>query len=233
MTQPAHQPPRPTEELTSDALDLSVRQREVLTALDSFPSGARIAELSEKMGIHVNTLRGHLDELIDQDAVETITAPAQGRGRPSHIYRVRVPNNRAVTREYVTLIELLAGEAFNKERLSPEDFAAAHEVGRKWAQAVDPTVNTGADEEGVDKLLTKLRTLGFDPELRADNERSIGLKACPFVTADNPVPTPFICALHEGYLRESAGLPRSEELRIVPFDAPGQCGVHLPEEPED
>lgn len=233
MTHPSYQPPRPTEELTSDALDLSVRQREVLAALGLFPSGARIAELSEKMGIHVNTLRGHLDELIKHGAVDAVTAPVTGRGRPSHIYRVRVPNNRAVTREYVALIELLAGEAFNQDRLSPEDFAVAREVGRKWAHAVDPTVNSGEDEDGVEKLLSKLRALGFDPELRPTSPRAIGLKACPFVTADRPVPMPFVCALHEGYLRESAGLPRSEELRIIPFDAPGQCGVHLPEEPED
>ena len=61
--------PLPTAELMRRAAELSPKQREVLDALDSFPEGALLSELSKELGIHVNTVRGHVDELAERGLV--------------------------------------------------------------------------------------------------------------------------------------------------------------------
>ena len=73
--------PQPATELFSESLQLSLKQREVLDALQAFPQGAGSAELAATLGMHVNTARGHLDELVARGAVRVSSLPAEGRGR--------------------------------------------------------------------------------------------------------------------------------------------------------
>ena len=125
------QSPRSSTELFPDTMKLSPKQREVLSVLQKFPQGARAAEVAKKMGMHVNTARGHLDELVNAGAVRVVTAPAQGRGRPSLIFQVRVPDNRSVAEEYVTLISVLIKALAAKEQLNDYASEQARELGRE------------------------------------------------------------------------------------------------------
>nr|WP_244660092.1 LuxR C-terminal-related transcriptional regulator [Corynebacterium diphtheriae] len=43
---------------------LSQRQRATLNALSAFPQGAQVSEIAASLGLHVNTVRGHLEELV-------------------------------------------------------------------------------------------------------------------------------------------------------------------------
>ena len=79
--------PRPTTELFPEALNLSPKQREVLTAVQRHPEGAKAGTVAEELGMHVNTARGHIDELVNAGAVNVVSAPSKGRGRPSLILR--------------------------------------------------------------------------------------------------------------------------------------------------
>ncbi|HZK32746.1 MAG TPA: transcriptional regulator [Corynebacterium sp.] len=236
--------PRPTTELFPESLNLSPKQREVLNVLQSFPEGARAIEVADQLGMHVNTARGHLDELVSKDAVRVVTAPANGRGRPSLIFRVRIPDNREVAHEYVTLIELLISILAERDSLRPEDLDKAREIGVHWARQMKLTGQTfvGA-EDTVDMLYQKLREMGFDPAIRGREQRGsaaepragagmeLALNACPFVTEETKRPSPFICAIHEGFMREALSEAPDESgavaLSLRPFDAPGQCGVIL------
>lgn len=74
------QAPKPTTELFRESLHLSPRQREVLDALHTFPDGATVAELSKQLGMHANTVRGHLDELQMQGAVRHARPPSPAAG---------------------------------------------------------------------------------------------------------------------------------------------------------
>ena len=87
-----NRPPRPAAELFPEALQLSTKQREVLDQLQTYPQGARSVDLAADLGMHVNTVRGHLDELIARGAVHATTSPAQGRGRPSLIFQTTGPS---------------------------------------------------------------------------------------------------------------------------------------------
>ncbi|MEX3505345.1 helix-turn-helix transcriptional regulator [Corynebacterium sp. LK2510] len=207
--------PRPTEDLLRAAATLSTKQREVLAAVRSFDGGALIDDLSSALAMHPNTVRGHLDALLAEGVIAVMTVPGTGRGRPRHKYVVRVPRRSSVTSEYVSLVEVLT------QSLPEGDIDAAREIGRNWARA------TGA-VPGEQELGAHLRDMGFAPyEREAPGE--IGLTACPFVTEAGQRPTPLICAMHEGFLREVTG---SEEVDVMPFDRPGECGARVPSSPE-
>ena len=77
-------------------MPLSRMQRLVLETLRSFEDGAKASEIAETLGMHVNTVRGHLDELCDMNAVSTEREQSRGRGRPSVIFHARVPSSSAV-----------------------------------------------------------------------------------------------------------------------------------------
>ena len=212
--------PRPTTELLRAAARLSAKQREVLGALKKFPEGARVDDLSDALGMHVNTIRGHLDELIEDGIVFSIPAAAGGRGRPRQVYFARSPRQDSVAAEYISLVEVLA------QLLPDSDGNAAREAGRAWARRAAAGL---PPERRMGELVSRLREMGFDPRLR-DGGNEVGLHACPFITAGGQRPAPAICVMHEGYLQEVCA---SEAVSLFPFDRPGQCGVRFGTTPGD
>lgn len=236
-----NRPPRPAAELYPESLQLSAKQREVLDLLQTYPQGARSADLATDLGMHVNTVRGHLDELIARGAVHAHTAPAQGRGRPSLIFQVRIPDNRAIAREYISLVELLASMLVDIESPGPETIGKAREIGRIWARRMAERVDSPADtpvaeggdamDAALDRLQVTLRELGFDPTFRRARENGtddpdsvdIELNACPFV-AEGHSPSLVVCAIHEGFLQETVGTA-PVRLSLRPFHPSGACSV--------
>lgn len=221
--------PRSAPDIFAESLRLSPKQREVLTVLQEYPEGARAVEVAGKLGMHVNTVRGHLEELIAQEAVRAVTAPAIGRGRPSLIFQVRVPDNRTVAQEYISLIEVLARSLGDAENPDPESLARARAIGAQWAVHMNTLGNTwNSIEESLEELFHKLRAMGFDPHPaeQAEDHAQLSLQSCPFIAGDLR-PSPFICAIHEGFLQESVGPRGPVKISIRPFDAPGSCSVNF------
>ncbi|QNE89373.1 transcriptional regulator [Corynebacterium incognita] len=227
-----HSAPRAAAELFPESLTLSPKQREVLNTLQTFPEGARAADVAAKLGMHVNTARGHLDELVAHDAVRVVTAPAKGRGRPSLIFQVRVPDNRSIAEEYVTLIEVLAGMVASRDDLSSADLNMAREIGTKWARTMklygEDLANSGSV---LAPVFRRLRDMGFDPTVQPDTpsgESQVDLNACPFTTA-SAQPSPFICAVHDGFLQEAmrSHTDGKTSLTLIPRSGPGTCAVRL------
>lgn len=227
--------PRSTPDIFADSLRLSPRQREVLAALQEYPEGARAVEIAGKLGMHINTVRGHLEELIAREAIRAVTAPAVGRGRPSLIFQVRVPDNRTVAQEYISLIEVLARSLGDAESPDPESLARARAIGAQWAAHMDALGQTGNSiDESLAELFHKLRAMGFDPHTseQSGDHAQLSLRSCPFIAGDLR-PSPFICAIHEGFLQESVGPQGPVKISIRPFDAPGSCSVNFRlEQPE-
>lgn len=227
--------PRPATELFSEALPLSPKQREVLAALREHPGGVSVAQLSEILGMHANTVRGHLDELLAHGAVHTATAPIHGRGRPTILFSARLPDNRAIAREYLSLIEIMADDLTARTPDPEERFATAHRIGRRWARKMtlaDEGGRVGADA-AFDQLVQRLRQLGFDPadepESRGDlteetpeGTRVVSLRACPFV-AGEAAPSPVVCAIHEGFIEEYFGATSTAQTTMLPLTEKGRC----------
>lgn len=218
MTEPARLP-RPATDLFPEALALSPKQREVLDVVDTFSDGATAAQIAERLGMHVNTARGHLDELQAAGAVAAVAARSRGRGRPSLIFRVRVPDNQAIASEYVSLVTVLLDQLADDAELTDYDSPRAREIGRQWARKLEQTGPVSAAQVQT-RLQARLRAMGFDPE---QTKRGLCLHACPFVSAGQS-PTPFLCAVHEGYLQEMTAAPDGEPtVRLHPLTGSGTC----------
>ena len=211
--------PRPTTELFPEALNLSPKQREVLAALKRHPDGAKAGTVAEELGMHVNTARGHIDELVNAGAINVLSAPSKGRGRPSLIFQVRVPDNKTVAEEYITLVEVLTTMLAGKEELDDAASAKAIEIGRRWARAA----GAEGSDRALDTLFSTLRDMGFDPAMQPDST-DIELRACPFVSSGLK-PSPFLCAVHAGFLQETTD--EGTTINLVPRQPHNICRLEI------
>ena len=82
------------------------RARILAALVDVGPLDTR--ELSERVGLHVNTVRVHLGVLADGGLVAAEALPPQGRGRPRLAYRAVDESPDDGGRHYRLLAEILA-----------------------------------------------------------------------------------------------------------------------------
>ena len=152
------------------------RRADVLAVLRKSPSPMGVAEIAKRLGVHLNTVRFHLDHLVSAGQVERSPVTPTGRGRPQLAFRARPVMDLAGPRNYRLLAEImvcgLAG--------APDAVARMTDAGRDWGRRlVDKSAST---DRPVDRLVDLLDDLGFAPEQRpAEVERQIGLRHCPFL----------------------------------------------------
>ena len=146
--------PDAVSNLFVESLKLSAKQRKVLDVIHEHPRGITAARIATIMGTTVNTLRGHLDELLAQRAIRTEAPSVGSRGRPALVYYSRVPDNRIIALEYITLVRVFA-QYLSETTDDPQ--AAAYDIGRTWAREIS---TEPCDES---ELLVRLAQMGFDP----------------------------------------------------------------------
>lgn len=216
--------PRSATELFIESFRLSPKQRNVMDQLRTFEGGARASQLAERVGVHINTARGHLEELVEMGAVEAVAEPAKGRGRPALLFRVRTPDNREVAAEHISLINTMAKFLADD---TPEGREKAREIGRTWARDVGVAKGTSADAS-TQELINLLCSLGFDPTqcVKSNGAREIGIRSCPFVSRDIPVPSMTICAIHQGFIQEYVH-EDDVDLELLPLATDAMCRVTI------
>ncbi len=216
-------------QVTSNAESAS-RRREVLRVLRTSPDPMSIAAIAEVLGVHPNTVRFHLDNLVGDGQVEHVELDRKGPGRPPLMFRAVRQMDRGGTRHYRLLAEILA-MAFAGER---DASAKALAAGRQWGRKLDsglPALPAGATsaDDAIDHLVDMLDELGFAPERRvAEGEQQVGLRHCPFLElAENR--TSVVCPVHLGLMQgamETWGAPVSVD-RLEAFVEPDLCLAHL------
>mgnify|MGYP000852839958 FL=1 len=146
--------PDAVSNLFVESLKLSAKQRTVLDVINKHPRGITAARIATIMDTTVNTLRGHLDELLAQEAIRAEAPNVGSRGRPALVYYSRVPDNRAIALEYITLVRVFAQYLLET---TDDPRAAAYDIGRTWAREI---ATEPCDES---ELLVRLAQMGFDP----------------------------------------------------------------------
>lgn len=202
-------PPRPSWVNLSARTELTVARRRVLDLIETARHPMTAADVASALGLHHNTVREHLDALIDAGLVEVSTRPTGRRGRPALRYASTAPSPTEVLDSYLTLLNAISQTLGT----CPQARELALEIGRRWARMTPPQETEDADgaatpAQRAAKLLPNLSMMGFAPEPRGE---TIVLRACPLVT-DDRAPHPLVCVMHEGYLNEvyeRAGLHRS------------------------
>jgi predicted ArsR family transcriptional regulator len=176
------------------------RRREVLTMLRESTSPLRIAQIAERLAVHPNTARFHLNALAATGQVERVYASPAGPGRPALAFRARRGMDPAGPRSYALLAELLVSSLAT----DPEPVTRATDAGRAWGtRLVDRPAPSHRlnGQQAVGQLMTLLDDLGFAPEPRsADDRGRIGLRHCPFLELVE-TQAQVICPLHLGLMQ--------------------------------
>src|SRR5699024_2014141 len=110
-----------------------------------------ISALAAMTGLHQNTVREHLDQLVEAGAATKSKAASSGRGRPAWLYRAS-GSPRTESSEYLGLASVLAAQ-IDRTSTDPraDGIAAGLDWGRELAREVaqnraDAEEHTPADE---------------------------------------------------------------------------------------
>jgi predicted ArsR family transcriptional regulator len=212
---------RPSATGPADALSQPTRAR-LFALLAEWGRAAGTAELAERIGLHPNGVRTHLERL-QQAGLVVRARPRQPRGRPPDAWTIAPdarPGGRAPS-AYQDLGRWLAralgsgpGALRNIER-------TGRQIGRELPRDDAPN--------DPDVLQSTLAALGFQPTvtLREGDRLALRLRNCPYRTAVHEN-QPAICALHKGITRGLLDvlLPGAKLERFVPHD-PDQAGCEI------
>jgi predicted ArsR family transcriptional regulator len=195
-------------------------------------SPVRVADAATDLDLHPNTVREHLDAVVDLGLVERSTAEALGRGRPATVYRASAADPAVAVRDYAGLATALAGHLARTSAHPERDARAA---GIEWGrELIGEHGQAGGDPR--QSVLEGLTRLGFAPdhEDRPGHHGGIGgiaLRRCPLLDAARRYPT-VVCQVHLGIVEgmlERLGAPSARGLGLVPFAEPGACRLLLPD----
>ncbi|MER6526806.1 helix-turn-helix domain-containing protein [Streptomyces sp. NPDC001508] len=208
----------------TNRLPLSRQRRGVLLCLRGQAAPVTASALAQVCALHVNTVREHLDALVDDGLAVRERSNPSGRGRPAFRYRARPPEE-SPAREYAGLAAVLATQIARSSADPRRDALAA---GEHWGRLLTARQTPTADpEEARTRLLDLLEEIGFAPEADAETRR-VRLRRCPFVETAREHPG-VICGVHEGLAR--AGLAAlgvvPQQVELLPFAEPDACRLHL------
>ncbi|WP_394215241.1 helix-turn-helix transcriptional regulator [Brachybacterium vulturis] len=198
-------------------------REQVLRTVEAQRSPVSVAAISRATGLHENTVRGHLDQLLADGHVTRSRAAAEGRGRPAWLWR---PTRYGPASPYAALAGVLAGTI---ARTSADPAATAHEAGRGWGGQLAADLPETAPPATARAVVTDaMAAQGFAPE---DDGERIVLHRCPLLEAASRH-TEVVCSVHRGLLAGLLeGAPALDgarpEVELLPFAAPGQCHLRL------
>ena len=240
-----------TLDATGAALLSSAVRRDIVDTLANLPlesdeadaltrdRGMTAAELGGLLGLHVTTVRFHLDRLIEGGLVTSHFARDERAGRPRKLY-VASPGSLAESSDtYRMLAELLA-ECFPTDGSGPP--ITPEEAGRRWAEHHSEVFNPdhldgvpartpGTWLAKVGDMIDLLTVWGYTPSVRTrDRGRTaeIELHHCPLLPLAQSNPA-VVCGIHRGLIRGSMDAlgEHDTEVSLVPFVEPHLCLAHV------
>lgn len=197
----------------------------LLAALRQADGPAGVRQLAETVGLHPNSVREQLDQLVDTGLVVRHVAPPVGRGRPSMLYAAGPDADDPDPNAYRELAAILADELAGQRGAAAGAVAAGERRGRTMAARA---VSAPTAAAGLDRLVGLLDDVGFAPERPAGPDDPIRLRHCPFEPLARKHQA-IVCGIHLGLMRgalREMGAPL-DAVRLEPFVAPNLCVAYL------
>lgn len=198
-----------------------------MRAIAGAREGLGVRALAEATGLHDNTVRFHLERLVEEGLVERRQGTSSGPGRPPLLFVARRDHADAGRDNYELIARALAMHLGDGQQA----VAVAEAAGRAWGRShADEPVTGAAWECGLDELARVMDGAGFAPEVTTGPEggATVQVHHCPFgslAREDRTVP----CAVHLGLMRgvaEAAGGAVQVDA-LEPFVTPTLCVAHL------
>lgn len=173
-----------------------------------------VAEISEATALHPNTVREHLERLLEAGHIVRETEHRTTRGRPRVLYSAATGKAEASSPVARRKARAAAERGDIMRRVMPWTGASVRELGTETTHQLDAIVD-------------HLSESGFDP-LIDERELTIDLSPCPHATAQ-AAHRETLCSVHlgimQGVLAEARGPLSIEGMR--PSCDPTQCVVQL------
>ncbi len=202
--------------------------------------GFTAAELGALVGLHVTTVRFHLDQLVASGIVESAVRREGGAGRPRKVYSLAPGSlDEVETRAEADSLRLLSGllaqtlaDGASGQAVTPA------EAGRRWAVEHVPAQPGSAPADTPGRWLGKLARMidvlqewGYTPELRTSEggrAAEVTLVHCPFLDLARANPA-VVCGIHRGLIAGSlARLGEDNTLvSLEPFVDETTCLAHI------
>jgi len=202
-----------------------ISRARLLTELGRSARPMGVRELSEAVGLHPNTVRQHLDQLVEAGLAVRDTAPPIGRGRPALRYAVEPGSGEQDPVAYRALAGVLAEQL---ARL-PDGVGVALTAGERWGRALaHEATDSAPTTNAIERLVELLDAAGFAPEAPVADGGPIRLRRCPFETLARDNGT-VVCGVHLGLMRgalRELGAP-FDVIGLEPFVEPDLCLAHL------
>lgn len=187
----------------------------------------RVSSAAAALGLHPNTVREHLDALVHDGLLDTVTETPGGRGRPATLYRPTAADPAVGVHDYAGLATALAGHL---ARTSADPEADARAAGVDWGRELVGEY-AGSDDPRA-RVLEVLARLGFGPDPDTDDPaRGIALRSCPLLDAAGRYPR-VVCQVHLGIIEgvlDQLGAMTGAGLDLIAFAEPGACRLFLPD----
>ena len=212
--------------VTRPAVPAPRRRQTIVDFIKASDSPVAVAAIADGLGIHPNTVRFHLDDLVARGQVERVPGETSGPGRPPHVFQARQGMDPEGPRSYRLLAEIALGAIATgpdptSRRWQPDATWGAFLLGRP------PSATTVTEEEAMGRLLELLAELGFAPE-RSTTGNAIGLRNCPFLELVDSH-AQILCPLHLGVMQGAMTVLTTDVVvdRLEPFAEPGLCLAHV------
>jgi len=193
--------------------------------------GRTAAQLAQELGLHVTTVRFHLDQLELAGLVLSHFTTAFGVGRPRKVYALAPKANQPdQSASHLKLLAGLLSASFSSD-LTPEQAGARWMREHVTLDRTSPANTPGAWLTKLGRLVDVLRRWGYTPNLTTTNGgRScrIDLVDCPFLDLARANPE-VVCGIHRGLLAgalDQMGEDRVE-VSLQPFVGPSLCHAHV------
>ena len=202
---------------------LGPARADVLATLRAADRPQSVQVIADAVGLHPNTARFHLDALVAAGLSTREFEKRNRPGRPKLLYRIvpQPPSDADVLQNVaVALIRYLG-------RLGDGSGDQAEAAGLLWGQE---RAAANRMQAPLDRVMSTLDGLGYQPELVGDPADVIMLTPCPLrsLLEDDGPGLPSVCRLHLGLMR---GLLEDDPLVSVetlePLTTPTTCVARL------
>lgn len=199
------------------------RREIVLSTLKAASEPLSIADIASRLRMHPNTVRFHLQALVERGQVEQRIAHRRTPGRPAQLFQIAPGMDPTGPRHYRLLAQVLADSLGS----APNPRKRAIEAGRAWGRRQAGASAGVTDKEPLARLVALLDDVGFAPELRA-GDTHIGLRHCPFLELAESQ-SDIVCSIHLGLMQAALDTWDSPITvdRLDAFVQPDLCLAHL------